>query len=128
MNNIGFLWVLLLITLIMIYNFMYIKDQRSLLLLIVLIFLFSLYSTNMNEILFMSLFIVCGFNLVQTLNVANTSVEYHVINRIKYINESGIFLKEKTSIQSEIYDKPTEEWLDIHQMIYNWNKSIPTID
>ena len=128
MNNIGFLLFLLFLTMSMIYYFMYINDQRSLLLLIVLIFLFSLYSTNMSDILFIALLIVCGFNLVQLLNVASPSTEYHIINRIKHINESGTFLKEKTSIQYEIPYKPTEEWLDIQQIISNWNKSRPIVD
>ena len=107
---------------------MYINDQRSLLLLIVLIFLFSLYSTNMSDILFIALLIVCGFNLVQLFNVASPSMEYHIINRIKYINESGTSLKEKTTIQYEIPYKSTEEWLDIQQIISNWNKSRPIVD
>ena len=128
MNNIGFLWFLLFLTMSMIYYFMYINDLRSLLLLIVLIFLFSLYSTNMSDILFIALLIVCGFNLVQLFNVANPSMEYHIINRIKYINESGTSLKEKTTIQYEIPYKSTEEWLDIQQIISNWNKSRPIVD
>lgn len=81
----------------------------------------------MSDILFIALLIVCGFNLIQIFNVVSPSTEYHIINRIKYINESGTSLKEKT-IQYEIPYKPNEEWLDIQQIISNWNKSRPIVD
>jgi len=117
MNNIGFLWVLLFLNMTMIYYFMYINDQRSLLLWIVLIILFSLYSTHMNEILFSAAFIVCGFNLLGQWNTFSPLHEYPIIQRINEV-----------VILNEPYYEPTHEPFDIQEMIYNWNKSRPIVE
>jgi hypothetical protein len=79
----------------------------------------------MNEILFSALFIVCGFNLLQQFNTKGLMREYHIIDRIKYINEDGMTLNEP--INEPIY-KPAVPYLDIQEMIYNWNKSRPILD
>ena len=81
----------------------------------------------MNEILFSALFIVCGFNLLKQLNTT-TLIEYHILNNIKYTNENGISLKEKTTIHYELPTKHSDKYLDIQEMIYNWNKSLPIVD
>lgn len=95
---------------------MYINDQRSLLLWIVLVFLFSLYSTNMNEILFSAAFIVCGFNLLGQWNTSSPLQEYP----IQPINEAITLY--------EPYYEPKHEHFDIQEMIYNWNKSRPIVE
>lgn len=126
MNNIGFLWFLLMIFLIMVYYFMYINDIRSLLLLVLIIVLLSLCTNNMNVILFLSLLLVSGFNILGQLSEP-PSIEYHIWSKRNYKNESGISLKEPTSIKPELLPNlplPT----DLQEMIDNWNKLRPSID
>lgn len=126
MNNIGFLWFLLMIFMVMVYYFMYINDIRSLLLLVLIIVLLSLCTNNMNIILFLSLLIVSGFNILGQLS-DSPSVEYHIWSKRNYKNEDGISLKEHTHIKQELLPNlplPT----DLQEMIDNWNKLRPSID
>ena len=128
-ESISFLWFLLLLTLITISYFMYMKDNTSLLLIIVSIIFLRLYTPNMNIILFVSLFIVSIFNMMSLMNVEQKSVEYHILNRVNYKNESGTLLKEKTTIHNEeIVYTHKDDWLDMNHIIYNWNKTRPIID
>ena len=134
MNNIIYnkrlLWILLFLTIITLYY--YINDLRTLLLFIFLITFLRLYTNNMIIILFISLFIVSSFNLLELLNISNymdsKSIEYHILNKVNYINDKGTLLNELTSIKEEIPYKNKVEWLDIQQMIVHFNKLRPTID
>lgn len=126
MNNIGFLWFLLMIFLIMVYYFIYINDIRSLLLLVFMIVILSLCSDNMNLILFLSLLFVSGFNILGQMTDP-PSIEYHIWSKQNYKTEEGITLKENTTIEKEpMSNLPLP--IDLQEMIDNWNKLRPSID
>ena len=122
------LWVLLGLTLFTILN---IHDLRKLLLFIGLISLIRLYTNNMILVLSISLLIffmlIVVYNLVSNL-VSNSSVEYHILNRVKYINNDGIVLHEETYIKEEFPYVPKNHWFDIQQMMFHINKLTPSID
>lgn len=122
------LWVLLGLTL---FTILYIHDLRKLLLFIGLIALIRLYTTNMILVLSISLLIffmlIVSYNLVSNLD-SNSSVEYHILNRVKYINNDGIVLHEETRIKEELPYVPKNEWFDIQQMMFHINKLRPSID
>jgi predicted membrane protein len=122
------LWVLLGLTLFTILN---IHDLRKLLLFIGLISLIRLYTNNMILVLSISLLIffmlIVVYNLVSNL-VSNSSVEYHILNRVKYINNDGIVLHEETCIKEEFPYVPKNHWFDIQQMMFHINKLRPSID
>lgn len=122
------LWVLLGLTLFTILN---IHDLRKLLLFIGLISLIRLYTNNMILVLSISLLIffmlIVVYNLVSNL-VSNSSVEYHILNRVKYINNDGIVLHESTYIKEEFPYVPKNDWFDIQQMMFHINKLRPSID
>jgi len=63
------------------------------------------------------------------MNIEQKSVEYHILNRVNYKNESGTLLNEKTTIRNEeIVYTHKDDWLDMNHIIYNWNKTRPIID
>lgn len=128
MNNIGFLWFLLLILIIMVYYFIYLNDIRSLALLALTIMLLSIINDNMNVVLFLSLLLVTGFNLLGELNSDTPTIEYHIWSKKKYVQEEGLFLKEKTPVQSSFVIPNVSTGEDMQQMMYDWNKSRPSID
>jgi len=99
MNNIGFLWFLLLILIIMVYYFIYLNDIRSLALLALTIMLLSIINDNMNVVLFLSLLLVSGFNLLGELNSDTPTIEYHIWSKKNTFKKKD-FLKEKTPVQS----------------------------
>ena len=126
------LWVLLGLTLFTILN---IHDLRKLLLFIGLISLIRLYTNNMILVLSISLLIffmlIVVYNLVSNIVsnlVSNSSVEYHILNRVKYINNDGIVLHEETCIKEEFPYVPKNHWFDIQQMMFHINKLRPSID
>ena len=123
------LWILLGLTL---FTILYINDLPKLLLFIFLITILRIYTMNMIVVLSLSLFLFISFNifiiLLKSLNISNHSFEYHILNRVKFINNDGLLLNEKTYIKQELPYINKNEWLDIQQMIFNYNKLRPIID
>ena len=123
------LWILLGLTL---FTILYINDLPKLLLFIFLITILRIYTMNMIVVLSLSLFLFISFNifiiLLKSLNISNNSFEYHILNRVKFINNDGLLLNEKTYIKQELPYINKNEWLDIQQMIFNYNKLRPIID
>ena len=122
------LWTLLGLTL---FTILYIHDLRKLLVFIGLIALVRLYTMNMIIVLSVSLLIFIMLNVAYNVlsNVlSKSSVEYHILNRVKYINNDGILLNEQTYIKEESPYVPKNDWLDIQQMMFHLNKLRPSID
>ena len=127
LEHIEFLWVLLILLLLIIWYFMSIRDHSSLFLLIIVILVLSVYTKNMIIILFISLLVVCSFNILSLLNIPDISPEYHIFNRTN-LNDAGTSIKEYTPLKGESMYPVLDDMLDIQQIIYNWNKSTPIID
>lgn len=122
------LWILLGLTL---FTILYIRDLLKLLLFIGLIALIRLYTMNMILVLSISLLLFILLNVAYNIlsNVlSNSSVEYHILNRVNYRNNDGILLHEQTYIKEEMHYIPKNEWFDIQQMILHINKLRPSID
>jgi hypothetical protein len=82
----------------------------------------------MNVVLFLSLLLVSGFNLLGELNSDTPTIEYYIWSKKKYVQEEGLFLKEKTPVQSSFVIPNVSTGEDMQQMMYDWNKSRPSID
>jgi hypothetical protein len=93
------------------------KDNINLMIFIIILFLLRLYTPNMNIVLLLSLGTIFLINSLPT----NTTIESE-------LKEEPIPTTEFYEIKPKIVLDTTQWNEDIRDIIYNWNKSVPSID